>query len=91
MKLIKTDRFIKESSKLTKRNAELEAKLTETLKKLESNPFDQSLFTHKLKGELQGRLSARLTYDLKIIFSIVKEQNEDCILLLTIGSHDEVY
>jgi mRNA-degrading endonuclease YafQ of YafQ-DinJ toxin-antitoxin module len=61
------------------------------LQKLSDNHAEPSLFTHKLKGELEGRYSSRLTYEYRIIFSIVKVNQEDCILLLDIGTHDEVY
>ncbi len=91
MKLVRTSKFTRQASRLIKNNTELGNKLTETLIKISSNPFDPSLFTHKLKGELEGTFAARLTYHARIIFKFVKEENEDCLLLLTIGSHDEVY
>jgi len=91
MRLIRTSRFTKQASKLVKNNNSLKEKLGTTLTKLSGNLFDPSLFTHKLKGELEGRYSARLTYEYRVVFKIVKEDNEDCILLLDIGTHDEVY
>jgi mRNA interferase YafQ len=91
MKLIITIKFTKQASRLIKNNTDLRNKLSETLTKLSVNPFDPSLFTHKLKGELEGKYSARLSYHARVIFKLVNYENENCILLLTIGSHDEVY
>lgn len=80
MKLIKTTKFIKQASRLSKNNRALREKLQNALLKLSGNLFDPSLFTHKLKGELEGKYTARLTYEYRIVFKIVKEKNEDCIL-----------
>ena len=51
------------------------------------------LETHKLKGILAGSWACSAGYDLRIIFDFVKEeeQPEDAILLIDIGTHDEVY
>jgi len=91
MKLIPTSKFTRQSGKLIKNNNLLRKKLHETLNKLSNDPFEQSLYTHKLKGELEGKFSSRLTFDLRIIFKFEKYDNEDCILLIAIGTHDEVY
>lgn len=91
MKLIPTNKFTKQSAKIVKNNSALKSNLQDTLIKLANDPFDQSLFTHKLKGELAGRYAARLTFDLRIIFKFEKFNEEDCILLLGIRTHDVVY
>ncbi len=91
MKIRQTNKFTKKAGKLIRNDDNLKIKLAETLYKLISNPFDKSLFTHKLKGDLENKYSSRLSYDLRIIFKINKEKNEDILVLLTIGTHDEVY
>ncbi len=91
MKLIPTNKFTKQSAKLVRNINLLRKKLQETLIKLSVDPFEQSLYTHKLKGELEGRFASRLTLDLRIIFKFEKYDEEDCIYLLAIGTHDEVY
>jgi mRNA interferase YafQ len=55
--------------------------------KLSSNPFDPSLRTHALTGELKGKYACSLTYDLRVVFTLYN----DIVHLLDIGSHDEVY
>lgn len=91
MKLIESKKFSKKYSKVYKRNQALIDKIDIVLKKLSLNPFDESLRTHKLRGNLSGLYSSRVTDDIRIIFDFVQEETELCILLLSIGKHDEVY
>ncbi len=91
MKTRQTNNFTKKAGKLIRNDEYLKNKLYEAMDKLISNPFDKSLFTHKLKGSLENKYSSRITYDLRIIFEIIKENKEDILVLLTIGTHDEVY
>lgn len=53
--------------------------------------FSPNLKTHKLKGRFEGHWSCSAAYDIRIVFKLVKYENEDAILLQTIGTHDEVY
>jgi mRNA-degrading endonuclease YafQ of YafQ-DinJ toxin-antitoxin module len=57
------------------------------------NPFAPQLETHKLKGKLSGSWACSAGYDLRIVFDFVKagKDSVDGILLLAIGTHDEVY
>ena len=91
MKLIRTSKFSKQSKKLIKNDNYLRSKLEEVLNKISNGPFDESLFTHKLKGDLKESYSSRLNYELRIIFKFEEYEKEECILLLAIGTHDEVY
>jgi mRNA-degrading endonuclease YafQ of YafQ-DinJ toxin-antitoxin module len=58
------------------------------MKLFSSNPFSKQLRTHKLTGTLQGLWAFSVDYDTRVIFSFLKD---DEILLIDIGSHDEVY
>jgi addiction module RelE/StbE family toxin len=60
---------------------------------LQENPFAPRLTTHKLKGKLAGSWACSVGYDLRIVFDFAKSANqqEDDILLLEIGTHEEVY
>jgi len=55
--------------------------------------FAPSLMTHRLKGEFDGLRACSCGYDCRIIFSLEKnkETQKEEIVLLNIGSHDEVY
>jgi len=60
---------------------------------MEEDVFTASLSTHKLSGTLEGLRACSCGYDCRIVFSI--EGNPagggEVIVLLDIGSHDEVY
>jgi mRNA-degrading endonuclease YafQ of YafQ-DinJ toxin-antitoxin module len=51
------------------------------------------LKSHKLGGNLAGLWSCSVTYDCRIIFNFSEDEEllEMVILLIDIGSHDEVY
>ncbi|KOR28107.1 hypothetical protein TI05_17580 [Achromatium sp. WMS3] len=52
MRLSKTAQYSKNEKRFFKQHKELLPKYREFLKKLQSNPFEPSLKTHKLKGGL---------------------------------------
>ena len=89
MKLIKDDSYQRKERKFFKKHPDLLNKYIEVLTKLKNNPFDSSLKTHKLKGELSEFHSCSLTYEYRIICTFII-QNE-IIVLVDIGTHDEVY
>lgn len=91
MKLIRTKKFSKKYSKIFSKQPELISKIDNTLRKISANPFDESLRTHKLKGNLFDLYASKVTDDVRIIFDFVQEDNELCILLLTFSKHDDVY
>lgn len=79
--------------RLVRRNPQLKTPIRETLEQLSLEPFYPSLRTHKLKGDLEGRWACSIDYSNRIIFKFVThpETEEEEILLLSLGSHDEVY
>jgi addiction module RelE/StbE family toxin len=85
---VKPDRvFLKQANKLLKRNPNLRKTYLELYNKLAANPFDPTLHTHPLTGDLKGKYACSLTYELRVIFKL----NNDIVHLLDIGTHDEVY
>jgi addiction module RelE/StbE family toxin len=89
MKLVKDDDYKRKERKFFKKRPQLIDKYGEILEKLKISPFDPSLKTHKLKGDLSEFYACSLTYEFRIIcvFLVQKET----IVLADIGSHDEVY
>jgi mRNA interferase YafQ len=83
--------FIRAIKKVSKRNPALEEKIYTTLDYLSENPFHSQLDTHKLHGVLQGLWACSVEYDCRIVFTFEKRTSEDCIVLIDIGTHDEVY
>ena len=65
----------------------------EILELLSKEPFAPSLKSHKLAGKLDGLWSCSVAYDYRIIFAFRKDTTteKDLIVLVDIGSHDDVY
>ncbi|ETW95974.1 MAG: plasmid stabilization protein [Candidatus Entotheonella factor] len=85
--------FVRALKRTLRKNPSLQQDIENTLRLLAEDPFVPQLATHKLKGKLAGSWACSVTYDLRIVFDFVKspDQDEDDILLLAIGSHNEVY
>jgi addiction module RelE/StbE family toxin len=79
--------YLRSAKKIAKKHPQLREPYTELLNKLSENPFDPSLHTHSLTGELKGKYACSLTYELRVVFMLY----DDIVHLLDIGSHDEVY
>lgn len=68
---------------------DLRPRFADTLAQLAADPFEPSLRLHPLTGKLQGLQAVSLTYSYRITLTVQVTEHE--ILLLDIGSHDEVY
>ena len=87
--LVSTASFDRRARKFLTRHLDLRPRLAETLEKLRADPFEPSLRLHPLTGTLQGLQAVSLTYSYRITLTL--QITEHDILLLDIGSHDEVY
>ena len=85
--------FERACKRVVRRRPELRARVQSTLERLAENPFHPMLRSHKLKGELAGAWACTVDYDNRILFEFVynPKSGEEEILLLTMGTHDEVY
>lgn len=77
----------------SRRQPILRARVERTLCQLAEDPFHPSLHSHKLKGQLADAWACSVGYDVRILFEFVQNPatGQEEILLLTLGSHDEVY
>lgn len=68
-------------------------RIEKTLRQLAENPFSPNLDTHKLKGVLSGLWACSAAYDCRIVFEFMRSENseEEVLLLVDIGTHDDVY
>jgi addiction module RelE/StbE family toxin len=91
--LVWSPAFTRQLKRLVRQNQSIKNLVTKKLQQLTHDPFHPSLHTHKLKGHLEGRWSCSIDYSQRIIFSFVENSDSETedILLLAIGSHDEVY
>ncbi len=91
--LVLASSFKRAFKAFVRRRPELQQQIQATLQRLAADPFDPLLQTHKLRGQLSGAWACSVEYDCRIVFNFVKnsESGEDEILLIDIGTHDEVY
>ena len=93
-KLVLSKVFEKSYQKFTGKNQLLKESIAKALIKLQEDAYDPTLRTHKLSGKLASYLACSCGYDCRIIFIIEKDINSpeiENILLLNIGTHDNVY
>jgi mRNA interferase YafQ len=93
-KLVISKAFEKSYKKFTSNNQALKASISKSIHKMQLDADDPSLRTHKLSGKLAAHLACSCGYDCRIIFSIEKDltsPEKEIILLLDIGTHDDVY
>ena len=92
-KLILTPKFVRAFRKFARHDARLQKRIEETLQQMETDVFAPALGTHKLSGVLSGLRACVCGYDCRIVFSLEREaaSGEEVVVLLDIGSHDEVY
>jgi mRNA interferase YafQ len=85
--------FARRYKKLVGKHSNIKTKVRDVLASLREDPFIPALETHKLKGKYEGNYACTVAYDLRIIFEFeVREPPEEAaIVLLNIGTHDEVY
>jgi Txe/YoeB family toxin of toxin-antitoxin system len=84
-----TETFERTAQKFFKKHRDLLDKFTEVIQTLQEDPFSKTLKTHKLKGELSQYYACRLTYEYRIVLTIML--TDEKIILMDIGSHDDVY
>jgi len=91
--IVWTTRFVRAYKKITKNNPDIKIMLYEVIKRMKDDIFHPKLYTHKLKGHLTGSWACSAGYDLRIVFEMREntETNEQEIILLSLGTHDEVY
>jgi mRNA-degrading endonuclease YafQ of YafQ-DinJ toxin-antitoxin module len=87
--LVTTKYFLKRSRKFFRKHPEVKPRFAEAAEGLKTDPFQPHLRLHPLKGQLKGLYSVSITYEHRITLTLKITEKE--IILLDIGSHDEVY
>ncbi|MBM3707192.1 MAG: plasmid stabilization protein [Actinobacteria bacterium] len=88
-KIIYTESYIKRARKFIGQHPEILSQYEKMLKLLELNPSHPSLRLHKLKGRLEKLYSVSVNISYMICIDFVIE--EDKIIPIDIGKHDDVY
>ena len=89
--LIRSEAFVRAAKRFVKKQPLAAEAIRQTLTQLHEDAFDPSLRTHKLKGDLGGCWACSAGYDLRIVFQLVQHGGGEAILLLSVGTHDQVY
>lgn len=87
--LVWTSGFTRAAKKFIEQHTELRSRFSAILRDLETDPFQPHLKFHHLTGKLKGTQAVSLTHSYRIIMTVMVTDQE--IILLDIGSHDEVY
>ncbi|HAZ44555.1 MAG TPA: type II toxin-antitoxin system mRNA interferase toxin, RelE/StbE family [Cyanobacteria bacterium UBA11369] len=80
--------FRRAFKKRIKGNVDLETRFWQKVEQFTTDPFEQSLKTHKLSGRLKDLWSFSVDYDERVLFYFTEDGNA---VFVDIGSHDEVY
>lgn len=88
-KIIITDEYFKKLKKFVKKHPNALSRYSKAMELLEIDPYHPSLRLHKLQGKLRVYYSVSVTMEYRIVIDFIIKENE--IILIDIGSHDEVY
>ena len=87
--IVTPDQFLRQARKFFRNHPDLKAQFSKVVQDLQNDPFAPQLALHPLSGKFAGLYAIRLTYSYRITLTLMVSEKE--IILLDIGSHDEVY
>lgn len=91
--LVLTPRFERAFRRLIRKNPALQLPIEHTLRRMAEDIDDVRLRNHHLSGQLAGLHACSVAYDCRIVFSRQKhpKTGAEVLVLINIGSHEEVY
>ncbi|SFI39603.1 type II toxin-antitoxin system RelE/ParE family toxin [Planctomicrobium piriforme] len=89
--LLRSPAFGRDLRRWVKSHPDVASSIELTLEQLSADATHPSLRTHKLRGSLTGCWACSVGYDLRIVFEYAQHDSQEAILLLALGTHDEVY
>ena len=89
--LVFSPKFERAYRRFVKRDKGLRRKVDDALGLMKQDVYSPSLHTHKLSGELRGLFGCSCGYDRRIVFFLDTVTDRELIVLVDIGTHDEVY
>ncbi|MEI6330565.1 MAG: type II toxin-antitoxin system mRNA interferase toxin, RelE/StbE family [Pseudanabaena sp. ELA645] len=88
IELIINESFLRILKKWRKKHPELIDRFQQKLDLFKNEPFHPSLKTHGLAGNLSGYWSISINYEQRLVFKFLSDTK---VLLIDLGTHDEVY
>jgi mRNA interferase YafQ len=91
--LVLTPQFERAFRRLVRKTPGWQTRIGQTLRRMSEDLSDPRLKTHHLSGQLAGLHACSAAYDCRIVFSKQKspKTGAEVLLLVNIGSHEEVY
>lgn len=87
--LVWTATFLRTVRKFLRRHLDIRGIFEDLLRQLEKNPHSPRLRLHALKGRCAEMHAVSLTYEYRIALILKFAERE--VILLDVGTHDEVY
>ena len=87
--IVTPEQFLRQARKFFRKHPDLKPRFAKIVCDLQDDPFKPHLALHPLSGKLAGLHAVSLTYSYRVTLTILVSEKE--IVLLDIGSHDEVY
>ena len=88
IELILNESFLRILKKWRKKHPELVNRFQQKLTLFTDEPFHPSLKTHSLSGNLAGYWAISINYEHRLIFKFLSDTK---VLLIDLGTHDDVY
>jgi mRNA-degrading endonuclease YafQ of YafQ-DinJ toxin-antitoxin module len=89
--LLRSPAFARDLRNWLKSRPNAAASIESTLQQMAVDVAHPSLRTHKLRGPLSGCWACSAGYDLRVVFEYTQHEGAEAILLLALGTHDQVY
>jgi len=90
IEIIWDEKFKRLFKKWNQKHPDLNEQFRIKLELFVADPFHPSLKTHSLSGTLKGSWAIRINYEQRLIFRFMDKEKLK-ILLIDIGTHNEVY
>ena len=89
--LLRSPAFGRDLRRWLKSHPDTAASIEAMLEQLSADAAHPSLRTHKLRGPLAGCWSCSVGYDLRVVFEYAQFEEAEALLLLALGTHDQVF
>ena len=87
--IVTTRHFMRSAKKFLRKHPDLRDRFAKVIDDLKDDPFQPHLELHALGVKLDGIFAASISHSYRLTLSLKITERE--IILLDIGSHDEVY
>ncbi|MDA8164029.1 MAG: type II toxin-antitoxin system mRNA interferase toxin, RelE/StbE family [Desulfobacteraceae bacterium] len=87
--IVTPEQFLRQARKFFRKHPDLKERFAKILRDLQADPFQPHLALHPLTGKLAGLHAVSLTHSYRMTLTLMVSAEE--IILLDIGSHDDVY